>query len=30
MFLSDLLIIPIKKLLATGHRATTLKPAEPR
>jgi succinoglycan biosynthesis protein ExoO len=30
MFLSDLLIIPIKKLLAAGHGATTLKPAEPR
>jgi succinoglycan biosynthesis protein ExoO len=30
MLLSDLLIIPIKKLLATGAGATTLKPAEPR
>jgi succinoglycan biosynthesis protein ExoO len=30
MFLSELLIIPIKKFLATGGGATTLKPAEPR
>ncbi len=30
MWVSELLIIPIKKLLATGRSATTLKPAEPR
>jgi succinoglycan biosynthesis protein ExoO len=30
MYLSELLIIPIKKLLATGNGATALKPAEPR